>query len=248
MENNPTNNLMAEDNSPLDLNLNESSVIPADITPSASPDHSLAGFWRDKEIRMWIYIFVGVLVVFLGIFLFMNKQTTEVKEKLASVETATPETGRAVPEYFTASLFNNPSNDESPNGSTSDPVGTDSPDSDLPEDPLAGFNLDELGLGEDSTGTTTTTDSTVVTPSIDTATTNDNDLNSIFDDLAATTVDPVNSADDLLGSATTNSEFGLGTNTSSEVMMSGELEGDTGPGLLVALIPSMLYGLLRKKQ
>ena len=50
MENNPTNNLMAEDNSPLDLNLNEASVIPADITPSASPDHSLAGFWKDKEI------------------------------------------------------------------------------------------------------------------------------------------------------------------------------------------------------
>ncbi len=235
MENSPIN-LMSVDNSPLDLNLNEQSVIPEDIIPSTASENSLLGFLKDKEIRLWIFIFTGVLIVFLGVFFFMSKQTTEVKEKLADVEESVPDVERKLPAYFTASLFN----EEAPGGGGSAPAASETPVSaETTADPLDGFNLSDLGIEDDATASDT------VEPSIDTSGSTTT-TTSVFDELGTTETEPTTSGD-LLGSANTG-EFGLESNTSAEVMMSGELEGDTGPALWLALIPTMFYGLARSRK
>jgi hypothetical protein len=215
-------------------------LIPDDLGTEASSsliEDSTVPFYKQKEIRIWLYVLGASLLIFVIILVLLTRETSLFKDDLAQVESETTE---AVPQFYaqgSAFDINSIGSDnlddlEDPSDAADDfdnidPVldddalpGADEDPAD--EDDMSGLSLEDILNQSDSNPT-----APPVNPG-------QNDLFGAADDVAP--------EDDIFGDAP-----GLDSNTDPAVMDSGEIEGEAGPAIWLSLLPVGLYSLIRRK-
>jgi hypothetical protein len=243
-ENNKGVNLILGDKSIMVDDHDES--VPEDLIPGASDMTADLSSFSFNEYKTWIYSGLAVIVLIGVIMFLLNKENTAIEQKLEDTTEDVVSSTENLPSFFTANLLQDGLGGEAPDGvdGAGDPIGIQVPDTTDPEfdpsnDLLGDVQLpaSDLPLGGIALDVPSTT---IALP--------DNSGSDIISDIlgnpdayssAATATDLSQQADTSLT---------LNTNTAPETMMSGELEGDTGPGLWLAFVPTLAYAVTRKRK
>jgi hypothetical protein len=226
------------------LNVNvddEDGAIPEDLIPGS--DDITAGFdnFSIDKYKKWIIALIIAIVLF-GISLFViNSGNSEIKEKLEETDKELATTAN-LPSFFTANVGSLPGGEapETPDVDSADDTDPVIAGDDL-ENIDSGGSVDVSDLGIFSGDSTDSGDDAEDTGSGDP-----------FEDLMNET-NTFGSANSEVPSDTENdtadaSGLSLNSNTTPEALMTGEVQGDTGPAIWISMLPVLGYGLLRKKK
>ena len=221
----------------VDVHDEDKTHVPSDI--DVEEDTS---FWKRPDVRMWLYILAGTIVIFAIVFAVLSRETSLFKG--FAITQPTDVTQGEEENIFAG--FNGRAAEESSN----DDDNTDTSDQTPQESSTDEVILDNAPVVE--VNTDDETDQTPVETNTEEQIT---DFDPVFDDgfefvfdnptindtpgVIPNLVDPVDNFD---------FSDSLGSNTNANIMASSEVQGDTGPAVWLAMVPSMLYALGRKKK
>lgn len=227
----------------IDLNSN-ANIIPDDLddnsTNTVGPEEFSTGTasFDLKKYKNWIILLIVTILVFIGVIALINHNNQQIEDKLQTSDNEVVATNPdQIPAFFTANLLGleneaptnventTPTSTTTAQNTTTEPVVDDS--FVFPED----FSFDDLNAATDNF------------PIVNTESQDSGD--SIADLLAAS---DFNQNGEQVDNSVPTDNIGLNTNTMPEALMSAEMQGDTGPALWFALIPSLAYGLLTKRK
>jgi hypothetical protein len=221
--------------------------VPEDLIPGASDMTADLSSFSLKEYKTWIYSGLAVIVLIGVIMFLLNKENSTIEQKLEDTTEDVVSSTENLPSFFTANLLQNGLGGEAPDGvdGAGDPIGPQVPDNTDPVfDPgtaLGDTQLPDSNLDDPLGGIALDTPDSTANPSTDTG-------NDIFADILGNP-DAYNSAATATDmSQQIDTSLSLNTNTAPETMMSGELEGDTGPALWLAFVPTLAYAVTRKRK
>ena len=215
----------------LDQNSNE---LPEDIGMEEE-----VPFYKQDGIRIWIYVLGGSIAVFVIIFILLSKQSTFFKGSTLDATATTNGDEQLFFGDYGATTTNNSAQGSSTTSATPPPTTTSQTDDQLIVD-------------------TPTTDTGIAFDPADLDTTQPVDIvPEVYDEFSDVSTLDANIEQDLFGAGINNagelsgdfgnefSEPGLNTNTSMNVMQAPNVQGDTGPGVWLAMTPTLLYVLYR---
>ena len=212
--------------------------VPEDLSGEEGP------FWKRKDVRLWLYILGGAVVVFAIVFAILTKQTSLFKG-YTLLENSSTTAEEDIFDSYNESADSDTGEDIFDDTSDADPFGEEPvvddeyvpifDDEDLPED------ADDyiLALDDNDEETIVTQPTTTYDEYEDPS---DYIFDSIFelpeviefpDSIPVTTVPDQPPANPPT----------LASNTDTSVVASSEIQGNTGPGAAVAFIPSILFSL-----
>lgn len=243
----------------VDVHDEDKSNLPSDIIAEEE-----VSFWKRPDVRMWLYILAGAIIIFAIVFAVLSRETSLFKgyaitspsdvdnqqtddenifgqfNNRASSETGTDET-----------IVNNSTNSNSNSGTTqtTDNTGTDAQQTDTDESILAnniaGGPVTDITNNTGSDAQESNSEENIIANNNQNNNQNrNNDFEIIFDDSLYTNNLPGQSYS--VPNVTFNDS--LGSNTNANIMASSVVQGDTGPAIWIAMVPSMLYALGRRKK
>jgi hypothetical protein len=218
----------------VDVHDEDKAHIPSDIIPDSD-----LSFWKRPDVKMWLYILAGTVIIFAIVFAILTKETSVFKGYLVdSTETTTD----AQNDEDIFGEFNNRAANETSNDEDSVPQETSDEETIVDDAPVVGSEIDNND-GSEVVVTKVEEDIIDNEPIFD-------DFEVLFDDglvdeLPGTIPNVPTIPDEFLDFEFTDS---LASNTNANIMASSEVQGDTGPAIWIAMVPSMLYALRRKKK
>ena len=215
-------------------------AIPEDLNISSNDLSYESAKFDFKKYKNWIIALVATVLVFVAVIALINSNQNKVEEQLKEVSDNTEIASNPddVPSFFSASLLNLENEAPTNVADTTPPTVESNNEAEVFnfEDEFDFAALDELANTETTAGPVIATETETET---DPFAINNNDIAALLG--SSTTPDP-------LPLEVTEESLGLNSNTLPEAMMAGSMQGDTGPALWFALIPSIAYGLIRKKR
>lgn len=217
--------------------------LPADLSGSSS------SFWKQKDVRIWLYVLGAAILILIVVFVLLSRQTSLFQgytEVSVSNDTETVDEGDL--EDFNGSAANDSVVGEGDFATTPGEGGSidindvldgvvSSGDLEADEIDIDGI-LDELDTVDDEVV------DEVVDNNSEPVVTNPFAPSEFFTSAPTApgyTEIVVEQGEDFVG-------FDLNSNTDSGIMDSPDVQGDTGPSVALALIPSIFYALARKRK
>lgn len=209
--------------------------VPEDLGSEAGSEP----FWKRADSRIWMYILGGSVLILLTVFFVLSRQTSLFRGFVNGLEQPLVLNNDVNGSFVSTASTNTASSLSSTNNSSSSTSGSDEIldlfDDEIGSAPVVDYN-DDLEDGEQEF----VTDDDVEGSILD---------DQLFDDFF----------DDEIGDDFTDDGFfedgssldpnlSLSSNTNSTVVLSPIVQGDTGPGLLAAFLPSLMYGFVRKRK
>lgn len=225
--------------------------VPADLGAG-----SKSSFWKQKDVRIWLYVLGAAILVLVVVFVLLSRQTSLFQGYTrVSVSNDTETMNEGDLEDFNGSAAN-----DNFDGLGETVVG----EGDFAATPGEGgsISIDDLLDGVISAGELEANPTDLVSlfddvDASDDSTVNENTDNfePIMDDPFAASdyfasAPPVPNTTDIVVNQNNNDFTGmdLNSNTDSGVMESPTMQGDTGPSVILALIPAALYVVSRRKK
>lgn len=258
------------------INVDDHDVsLPDDLGSNENSSAMGSGFDLMKY-KNWLFVLGGTILIFIAVIFSLNSTSTEIQERIETTEVAIDEDDEqdSLPSFFMGSLATLPGQ-EAPDldttageiDDTADSILTDDDDF-LSDDFFAGFDdddflsddfftgfdddEDDLDFNDDPFGFdfADQADSDELFGSSDTSP-SETVVEDDRDDEAADLEALFGRIDDI-GQTFQEEPFSegpnLNSNTTPEALMSGQMQGDTGPVIWLALIPSFAYAIVRRRR
>lgn len=247
-------NLLGDNNQDSDkksfaVNVDDHDVkLPEDLTSSNNSAGEFSAGFEFGKYKNWLLILGGTILIFVAVIFSLSSSSSEIQERLEATDVAVEqeEGTENIPSFFMGSLANLPSG-EVPDSELDDF------DDEEDEDPFDFFNdqdvEDDFGFSDDDDdedpfdffNESDFFNSADEDDSVQENEDSDIDLEQLFGRIEDVST---------INNPTLPSSDGpsLGSNTTPETLMSGEMQGDTGPAIWLAFLPSVAYLISRRRR
>lgn len=237
----------SSENKSFAINVDDQDIkLPDDLGGNESSSNvSLGSGFEFSKYKNWFFVLGGTVLIFVAVIFSLSNSSTEIQERLEATEVATEETVEDnIPSFFMGSLVNVPGGSEVPDETLF--TATEEDD----DDDFMNWDLDFFGNEDEEEENDEEEDETFEE--------NDPFFGS-FDETDTNTGSDPDSLEALLGmigevsdSTEVQEPFSSGpnlnSNTTPETLMTDQMQGDTGPAVWLALIPSFAYAIIRRRR
>jgi hypothetical protein len=219
----------------VDVHDEDQNHVPSDIIAEET-----TSFWKRPDVKMWMYILAGSILIFTIVFAVLSRETSLFRGFAITEPSDVQEQDENVFDGF---------NNRAANETSDDDDGTIPEESTVDEDivdnaPVVGFEVETPEEDTETDPVETDIEEDIL----------DDDFEFIpddgFDDFEIVFDDGLDFSPGDIPGVIPAIDFSdsLGSNTNANIMASSEVQGDTGPAIWLAMVPSMLYAFGRKKK